>query len=564
MMTKLAKWTLVLGIVVGFILQMSVIWPSGSHYCFNSQCGIFFWGSNEHDAVWHLALENTAFATNPAQMPNYSGTPLSGYNALMDQVLYVISYVTGISVAFLYFKIIPILWFVALTLLIIKLARKISDNPWYPPALLFFVYLGNSFSYFLTLWHNGTWSGGSGLLSMQAPQTLTNIQFGLSLPILMGILILMHDEQHRLAKRLILAGLVAVMWGLKFYGGAVAAAMVGVYYLANREQNGWKQTLSGLFILGLMTVGAIGLFYGVNSLASGGSTFSWSPLTTVHPIIEEDNLAYLPRLANARYSLIAQGVGPKLILIEALTLIIFMVLNFGTRILGLWAIGAQIARHQLKKFDLVVGSGITLSFLFSILLVQKGVWWNTVQFLYYSLFLANIYAAQTIAQLLGKKRWWAVASAIGVIALTLPNAADTWKTFTSFPPRSYISDQEMELLTILKKQPAGVVLALPLAATEIETTAPLAPLYTRYDTSYVAAYGGHPTYLNDLIQLQLTGIDYSVRQKEIEGADCHVLGQVKYLYLAGDLAQLNNWTDCGTSIRVITQNAAGAIYRVGD
>jgi hypothetical protein len=340
--------------------------------------------------------------------------------------------------------------------------------------------------------------------------------------------------------------------------------MIGIYYLINLKQNGWKQTLGGIVILGMFTLAAIVMFYGQNSLNMGGSTFTWSPLTTIHPIIEEKNLAYLPRMANARYSLVVQGVGPKLVLIELATLLIFIGLNFGTRILGLWTVAKLILAHKLKNFDVVVIAGVILSFLLSILLIQKGVWWNTVQFLYYSLFLANIFVAYFVSQLLSSRKWLGIIAAIVIVVVTLPNAFDTWRTFSSFPPRSYISDQEMELLSALKKQPAGTVLALPLDAIEIDKSAKLAPLYERYDTSYVAAYGGHPTYLNDLIQLQLTGIDYDVRKSEVEGADCRVLGQVKYIYLAGDLSQLNNWTDCGTSIRAIMQNNAGAVYRVGD
>lgn len=564
MMAKLARIVLGLVIVVGLVLHMSIIWPSGSRYCYGNQCGIFFWGSNEHDAVWHLALENTTFASSPPTMPNYSGTPLSGYNALMDQVVYTISHFSGISASLWYFKIIPVLWFAILTYLVIKLAQKITTNPWYPPVLLFFVYLGNSFSYLLTLMHSGTWLGASGLLSMQSPQTLTNIQFGLSLPLIVGMLILMYDGKHFFQKQLLLAVLVAATWGLKFYGGAVSTAMVGIYYLVNSRKNGWKQTIMGLVTLGVFTLGAIPLFYGIASLGSGGSTFTWSPLTTVHPIIEQDNLAYLPKLANARYSLINRGIGPKLVLIETLTLMIFIVLNFGTRIFGLWVVAAKLIKRQINSFDLVVTAGVVLSFLLSVLLVQKGVWWNTVQFLYYSLFLANIYGALIVVELLSSRKWWGVAAAICLIVITLPNAFDTWKTFTGFPPRSYISDQEMELLAVLSKQSPGVALALPLAATESNQVAKLAPLYERYDTSYVAAYSGHPTYINDLIQLQLTGIDYRARLAEVESGDCRVLGEVKYIYLAGRRAQLDVWKKCGTSVRSVAENSAGAVYRVGD
>ena len=557
---------LVLGfvVVVGLILHLSIIWPSGSRYCFGSQCGVFFWGSNEHDAVWHLALENTAFTTTPAQMPNFSGASLTGYNALMDQVIYGLNLVTKIPATIWYFKIIPLLWFGILTFLVIKLARKINDSDWYPPALLIFTYLGNSFSYFLTLIQHGSLSGASGLLSMQAPQTLTNIQFGLSLPILVGILILVKEKSRKLNHGLVLGFLVAIMWGLKFYGGAIASVIVAVYYLINFQRNGWKITIAGLASLVLFSLGSLELFYGLNSVRAGGATFTWSPLTTVHPIIEESDLVYLPKLANARYSLISHGIGLKLVYIEMITIGIFILMNFGARIIGIWQVGELVAKKKVSPFDTILMAGMFVGLFAATMFVQKGVWWNTVQFLYYSLFLANIYAAQVLSRLFAAKSLWGTVGAGIILILMLPNAIDTWRTFTSFPPRSYISDQEMELLNTLKQQPGGVVLALPINAIEVDKNAPLAPLYERYDTSYVAAYSAHPTYLNDQIQLELTGVGYKERKQAIERSDCQVLDQVKYVYIGGDQSQITPWKNCATNLQIIKQNIAGAVYRVGN
>lgn len=122
----------------------------------------------------------------------------------------------------------------------------------------------------------------------------------------------------------------------------------------------------------------------------------------------------------------------------------------------------------------------------------------------------------------------------------------------------------MELLNTLKQQPGGVVLALPINAIEVDKNAPLAPLYERYDTSYVAAYSAHPTYLNDQIQLELTGVGYKERKQAIERSDCQVLDQVKYVYIGGDQSQITPWKNCATNLQIIKQNIAGAVYRVGN
>jgi len=60
---------------------------NGSYYCFQDKCGLFFWRSHGHDALWHMAVASISFTKFPFIMPTFSGAELIGYNYLLDILL---------------------------------------------------------------------------------------------------------------------------------------------------------------------------------------------------------------------------------------------------------------------------------------------------------------------------------------------------------------------------------------------------------------------------------------------------------------------------------------------
>lgn len=549
------KWVLYTIVILAFVLQMIVVMPSGSHYCYDGVCGLFFWGAHEHDGIWHLALINNALSSWPAQFPTYAGAILSGYNALLDIVLRVISQVTRIPADLLYFKMVPLLWFGLMVWVWTKFAQLYSKNKWYLSALMFFVFFGNSFSYLFRYFHEGSIWGASGILSMQSPQMLNNIQFALTLPLLGLLLILFKKEDLTWKDNLWLGGLNFLMMGLKFYGGVVTMAMSSVFAVTLFVQKKWKQ---GIIALATALVGfgiATLLFYNPLSSLNTSSILTFKPMATVHPIIEEIGLFYAPAIANLRNNLYVSEIGVKLVLIEVATLLLFIVFNWGTRIIA-------VLHMQYKSFDLVLITGILTGLIMNVLLIQRGEWWNTVQFLYYATFLSNVYAAKTLSIWMDGSKIQKILVAL-VVTLTIPNALDTARIFASYPPQSYVSEMELNALSHLKTLPQGVVLALPSGRAIAGGEMIPKPLYSRYDTAYVAAFSSQQTYLNDLVQMRLTGIDYLKRLSDVESHNCAVLLQVKYIYLAGDEMQIENWKKCDTyNFREIYKNSEATIYGI--
>lgn len=550
------RWILGFIIIMAFIIQMVVVLPSGSHYCQNEICGLYFWGSHEHDGVWHLALINNALSVWPSRFPTFAHATLSGYNALLDWTLRIFYMITRIPSLTLYFKIIPLIWFGLMVFVWNKFAKIYTDNKWFAPAILFFVFFGNSFSYFFRLYHEGIIWGASGLLSMQSPQMLNNIQFALTLPIL-GLMLILFMKKSLTVKDYILLGVLNfLIMGLKFYGGIIGIIMTSIFGAILIVQKNWKQGLSVLSVsiigFGLATI----LFYNPLQSLGGPAILTFKPLATVHPIIEEEGLIFAPSIANLRNNLYATGGSWRLILIEIATLGLFVVFNWGTRIVGLWSI-------KKRPMDLILLSGIITGLLMNILFIQRGEWWNTVQFLYYATFLTNIYAADTLASMIASGKKIALLGVAMIVVLTIPNAIDCYRIFSSFPPHSYVSDTEIIALDKLKSLPAGIVLSLPINPIPGHENQLPRPLYNMYDTAYVAAFSGKQTYINDLVQLRLTGIDYLPRLENVIKANCDTLNEIKYIYVAGDQSQLIPWQKCQShAITEIFSNAEASIYLV--
>jgi hypothetical protein len=552
---KIVLFSLVI-LIASFVTQMTTVMPSGSHRCLNDQCGIFLWGAHEHDSIWHLALINTGASI----MPVYAGAPLTGYNALLDRVLTAI-HSLGIDSTLLFFRVIPFLWFIFFVWILRVYAQRTTKNIWYYPCLLFFTFFGGSFSYLLTFIHAHTLIGSSSVLSMQSGLMLTNIQFALSLPLLTYLLILFVKEKQTALDRILVPFVVFTLLGLKFYAGVIAGILVLCNLLLTFKKSDWKTFVVDGAMTGLAAFFALVFFYAIGREKNAGAIFSWTPFATINPIIEEKNLAYLPRLALARYARDSNMWNPVVLGIECITLAIFIVLNFGTRLIGLVAWTRALLHRTMSRIQWLLTTGIIASTLLTLLLSQRGEWWNTIQFVYYAFFFASFFAAETLATWLERSTLPLSLVALFAIIFTIPNSVDTNRLFAHASPTSYIPDQEMSILSILRAEPPGVVLALPIAASPLQTKGGIPPLSQIHDTAYVAAYTGKQTYINDLVQLKLMGIDYQQRYEAVLRADCDVLDHVQYIYLAEQTLP-TPYTHCSHDLDLIAGNDNATLYQV--
>jgi hypothetical protein len=561
-------WLIVL-IALAFLAFSIMNFRSGSYQCFNNVCGYFFWGSHSHDGIWHIAIAENAFKSIPFQMPTYLSSKLTGYNYFFDIIIFIMSKF-GISPILSYFKILPIVWFILFTYLLIIFARKLNKSKMFVWLFLFFSYFAGSFSYYFTIIKDKTIIGSSGYLAQLFQHLALNFQFSFSLIPLLYILIKLKENKISTKTIIFFGFLIFINMGLKFYGGIITYILVISYLLLVIRAIGYIKLIKNLIIINFFFIVSIFIFYNPFESLKTGSIFVFSPFTFIHPITEDPSLFYMQKLTDARYALQSAGISIKLMLIELFNLLLFLFFYFGVRFIGLLYGGIKVIKSKRNNFDLAILATIGVSIILTTLFIQKGEWTNIVQFLYYGIFLTTIYTAEFTYNFFikNKKLGWLIA--ILIILLSLPATLDTIRLYAQNPGTTYLPKDEMEALTILKKMPEGVVFS-PLYDTGVdnknaikelkEKNIPL-PLYAWNDTAYVTAFSGKQSYLSDLWMERITGINYEARLKKVLNNDCSFLKEVDYLYNNNYYQIDRKLFDCPNRLKLIYGNRSATIYKV--
>jgi hypothetical protein len=493
-------------ILFGFLVNYSILFP--------------IVGNMGHDTFWHLSLINVAFKTFPFQTPIFAGASLQGYNYLSDFLMFLITKI-GFSAVTAYFVITPLVYLVLITILVLHYGLKRNKSILFVAPLVFFFFLASPFSYILSLIQRHTlFDGFRFSTAMQSSTVLTNFPYALTLIVFMVSLIILQKKKISLKERLLLGVLVFISLGLKFYGGAVLLFMFFVNEtLVLLERKKIIDFLINNFIYLLFFLLSVWVFYGFENT---GGTFGFAPLALIHPLIEDPQAFYMPKLVLARYYLLEQNLfSPRLIGIELFNLVLYIVYNSGTRIVGLIYIIFRIIKRKITREEAVIFMTIIFSALLSFLLVQKGQWWNTVQFFGYSLFLLNFFAASFVCDLLKKKRIAAYMVVFFIGLLTLPLNLELLKLAAKRIGSPHeIVREEMEALDFLKKRKDGTVFTIPVMP----------------ETAYIPAFSHKPVLLADEHVLANMGVDYLKRKEEVVDIIKTQLLKInaRYLYLLKD------------------------------
>lgn len=540
---------------------MLIIFPSGSNYCFNKSCGIFFWGVHGFDGIWHLAISNVSFNSFPFKAPTYFGAQMSGYNYLFDLIIHSLS-LLGIPAIITYFKIFPVIWFLIFTSLLIILARKIKDTPLFISLFLFFSYFAGSFSYFFTLARDHNIWGSSSLLSTLVVHTMSNLQFAFSLLILLTVLVIIKDQKPSFKNIFILSILNFINIGIKFYGGAITSFIILFYICISLNKKTISNTLKYVFIFGVLSVLSIIFFYDPFSSIKSGAIFSFAPFALIHPITEDPSLFYNQKLTNARYFLLTKGIGPRLILIECFNLLAFLLFYLGVRFLAFFYIVKQILKRNFDRFNYILLGTSLFAITLSSLLVQKGEWWNVIQFFFYVIFILTIFLSQLTEEMFNSKHIIIKFFAILILVLAIPTTIDVIKQYAVFPGSSYIPTQELSALQFLKNQPNGIVLTAPYDKT-LRFSEGLNDLYRAEDSAYVSAFTGKQSYLASFHPLGLMGINIDKRLALIKNNDCGILPKINYIYEIHSNPASKAFVGCkNIFIQNIFANDAVTIFKV--
>lgn len=490
-------------ILLSSLLLSVTMFRSGLNY----EYGLGFWGPNGHDAIWHLSLINQLKLNVPPNNPIFSGETLSNYHWGYDLIVALISKITFISSSILYFQILPFIFAIILGLLSYKFARLITKNHL---ASLFFVllnYFASSFGWIVTLIKSGQIGGESLFWSMQSASTLLNPPYALSLIILLWGLIIWY--QHKDTNSLLWSFIIALLFSLLCYIKVYSAVLIGLslflYFIFNLIKS-HKLSKFNFFvclfmgIISLIILKSLGVF-------SSNTLLEFKPFWFTHSLIESIDKLYWPKLASYKYNQTNLFIT---IIIEIFLIVIFFIGNLGFRILGIGKLLNTFIQNKAKDIDFLFLFILIFSFTFPLLFVQKGTAWNTIQFFYYFLFIANFYLACVLEKIYNKHR----ILALSLLIFASIGSFGTLKDYFGNPSPSNLPPSEIKALNFLKNQPNGFVLTYPYDRYIKNDLKTPIPLYAYETTAYVSAFSQKPVYLEDEMNLDITGFDWSKRRLE--------------------------------------------------
>lgn len=501
---KIKIWP-VLIIIFSTIFFSLTMFRSGLKY----QFGLGFWGPNGHDAIWHLSLINQLKQQIPPLNPIYSGSVLQNYHWGFNFLVAIISNLTKISTSLLYFQILPIIFSLLIGFLSFKLAFKITKNNITSIFFIILNYFAGSFGWVYTLLTNHQIGGESLFWSMQSVSTLLNPPFALSLILILTGLILWNKYQSSNSiKMAILIGLIfGLLSGIKVYAGVLIGLSLSFYWLFTSISS--KKFFGFNFIICLIT-GLVSLIILISlGVLNGNQLLEFKPFWFINSMIESVDKFYWPKLASFRFN---QGNILISATIEIGLIIIFLIGNLGTRILGLFTFLSKKIRKEINHFDKLIIFLFIFAFTIPLLFIQKGTAWNTIQFFYYFLFFANFYLAKFLSNYWSKHKFLVLF----LLLISCLTSIGTLKDYFGNPPPSSLPNSEIEALNFLKNQKNGFVLTFPYDKyLKTKLTTPI-PLYAYETTAYVSAFSHKQTFLEDEMNLDITGFDWKIRRLEEE------------------------------------------------
>ena len=473
--------------------------------------GICFWGPNGHDGVWHLALTNRIKQDGlPPLNPVFAGERLKNYHWGYNFFTALMAKILPLAVLDLHFRFLPFLFSFLLGSLSFILGVRLANDFWVGFWFAFLNYFASSLGWLVTLWRDGSLAGESLFWAMQSISFLLNPPFAFSVIILFfGFYLWQRWEKNLNLKKIIILGIIfGSLLNIKAYASVLLFLSLSLIIVLELVLN---RRINKNEILILLTTFLISILIWFNWQKQGDWPFVFQPLWFVRAMLESNDRFYWPQLARLWWLNQANWFwSPKFILIAILGIVLFLIGNFNSRLLGLLFVFKKRKKNELEKIFLaIVFGGLILPLVF----IQKGAAWNTIQFLYYSLLFANWFLARFLADLIRKKQ---IVKLLLIVLPLLPANYGSLRDYFGFPPPAIIPQEEVQGLTFLEAQPGKVVLTYPYDQSRKLGKQPPLPLYLYETTSYVAAFSKKISFLEDEMNLEITGFPWRKRKKEIE------------------------------------------------
>ena len=552
-------------IFLGTIFQSLTMFRSGRMYSF----GIGFWGPTARDGVWHQALSEQLKYSVPPENPGFSGNTLSNYHYFYDLLVAITSKITSISTLDLIYRVFPVIFSILFGIGTIFLAGKIFKSKTAVIVSLFFAYFGSSFGWVVEFVRERHFGGESAFWMNQPVSMNLNPPFAISMVLMIFLVfyLLNYRKTDSWLKTISLIIFVGLLSEFKVYAGIVLLISLGIVALYEFVKDK-KTDLLLVFVPSLL------IFIILLILKKTDATGSviYKPFWFVNSMIDSPDRVGLVKFSQAREVYYASGNIIKYLIAQLVSLVIFLVGNLGTRLIGLLFIVINFKKvfKQRRYFFLTVLFLVSLTI--PLFVIQKGNPWNTIQFSYYSLYIMAIFSGGIVAYLVGKYKNIFLYILLGILFIITPISSYTTFTFgyTNSPPAK-LGKGEYEALKKLSNMERGVVLT-PVFDKDLRSkfTSPF-PLVVYDSNSYVSAFSSLPVYIEDESQQEILGSSYKDRVDKtnkffankmtgIEASEFLSKNNISYIYLP----KIFNYSLTGYNelLGLMFENSEAGIYKL--
>lgn len=485
------KKIIILGLSLSLLVSLT-LFRNGNFRPF----GQAFYGPNGHDAIFHLSLIEK-FSQNPFNLDHsqIAGEKLTNYHLIYDYLSGVFSRILGISSLDWYFRFSPLIFSVAISVLIYQLSKFFKLNQRATIITYIFAFLGGSAGFIPKLInHQNIFSGESAFWANQSASIYLNPPFALSLIILLGVIVLLNKKETSKKDFILLIILGGLLAQTKIY----AFILLELALLINKR---FKPFLY---------IGLIGTFLTLPFMSfGGGSPFLLSPIWFPRSLFASFDRFYWPQFAQAWQNYESAGNFPKLLAVNIFAVTIFLIGNLWIRVVGLYTLFSKDVTSTRKIISTIIFLGIIIP----LVVIQNQNPWNTIQFMYYSIFFLAFFTGESLDILLNKIKSVSIQYLLLtlIILLGVFTSYGTLKDYLGQTSASRVSFTESKALETLRQQPKGLVLT-PMFSPKVSLPTPKS-LYGYTSTAYVSALSGQPEYLTDTINLEITGFDYTIKSR---------------------------------------------------
>jgi len=555
-----------IGMPVQLIINILSGWPYKD--------GIYFWSSHGHDGIWHLALMEELKDFFPAQNPIFAGEALKNYHYFVDLVMAEFGRLFGFSSLDLYFRMFPILFSLLIGLNVFIFAYKWKGKVQIGYWAVFFAYLAGSFGYIITSIQGRTWLGGETIFWVSQGNTILGnpphaVSFAVMAAFFFVFVKYLREKQTSL---LFLSAILAgVLIEFKVYAGVTifgALFVAGLYEIFFRR----SFLVAKVFALGL----PLSFLVYLPSNAGSSEFLKWEPWWYIRTmVVVPDRLNWID-LEFRRQHYESRGTlrgFVRSLQMEGTAFMIFLLGNLGMRFLGFWELLKIFFGKKIQTFDFFLGTAVVGSFVAPLLFLQKGVVWNTVQFLQYFLFFFGFLAAASAYEITNRKNIILKALLVLVIiALSIPTVLGNIVGFGPGHAFSRLPYPELEALKVLNKisQREDIILTYPFEEFAFMAYEVPIPLYAWDSVAYVSFFSQRRTYLADEGQSEILGYDREERLEEVneffetenlaKARQFLELSNIDYLYLVKNQSFSVDPADLG--VEKVFENDWSKIYKV--